>query len=120
MFLPDSNNCFFICLVPYTHICFYFFLILFFYFHLLFLTLLAKRYILHFTMFDSISLQSVKSINYKQTKSPNITIFGTKYEFFLPPYQLTTFLIFAQVKSFFSYHILMNILSMNYCVITIL
>ena len=34
LFLPDPNNCFFVCLVPY--ICLYFFLILYFYFHLFF------------------------------------------------------------------------------------
>ena len=44
-------------LVPYIHICLYYFLILCFYFHLLFHTLLATRHILQFTMLDSISLQ---------------------------------------------------------------
>ena len=34
LFLPDSNNCFFICLVPYIHISLYYFLNLCFYFHL--------------------------------------------------------------------------------------
>ena len=60
LFLPDSNNCFFICLVPYIHICLYYFLILCFYFHLLFHSLLATRHILQFTMFDSISLQPAR------------------------------------------------------------
>ena len=62
MFLPDSNKCFFKCLAPYIHICLYYFLILCFYSHLLFLTLLATRHILLFTMFDSISLQSARNI----------------------------------------------------------
>ena len=52
-----SNKCFFVCLVPYTHICLYYFLILYSYFQLVFLTLLATRRILQFTMFDSILLQ---------------------------------------------------------------
>ena len=38
------------------------FLILCSYFHLLFLTLLATRYILLFTMFDSISLQPARNV----------------------------------------------------------
>ena len=59
LFLPDSNNRFFICLFPYIHICLYYFLILCFYFHLLFHTLLATRHILKFAMFDLISLQPV-------------------------------------------------------------
>ena len=48
LFLPDSNNCFFICLVPYIHICLYYFLILCFYFHR-FDTLLTTR---HFTIYN--------------------------------------------------------------------
>ena len=43
LFLPDSNNCFFICLVPYIHICLYYFFILCSHFHL-FDTLLAARH----------------------------------------------------------------------------
>ena len=53
---------FFICLVPYIHICLYYFLILCCYFHILFLNLLATRYILQFTMFDSISSQPAPNI----------------------------------------------------------
>ena len=60
--LTDSNNCFFICLVPYILICLYYFLILFFYFHLHFPSLLATRHILQFTMFDSISFQPARNI----------------------------------------------------------
>ena len=44
------------------HICLYYFLILCSYFYLLFLTLLATRHILQFTMFDSISLQPAHHI----------------------------------------------------------
>ena len=62
LFLPDFNNCFFICLVPYIPICVYCFLILCFYFHFLFPSLLATRHILQFTMFDSISLQPACNI----------------------------------------------------------
>ena len=62
LFLPDYNNCFFVCLVPYSHICLYYFLIFCFYFHYLFLTLIATRHILQFTMFDLISLQPAHNI----------------------------------------------------------
>ena len=62
LFLPDSNHCFFICVVPYIPMCVYYFLILYFYFHLLFHSLLATRHILQFAMFDSISLQPVHNI----------------------------------------------------------
>ena len=55
LLLLDSNYCFFICLVPYIHICLHYFLILCFYFHHLLHTLLASRHILQFTMPDSIS-----------------------------------------------------------------
>ena len=48
LFLSYSNNCFFICLVPYIPICLFYFLILCFYFHLLFPSLLATRHILQF------------------------------------------------------------------------
>ena len=96
LFLLDSNKCFFICLVTYTHICLYYFLLLFSLFHLLFFTLLAMRHILQFTMFDSISLQPASNItemrktlhsprqkkkcciNYNQNKCSNIIIYGTK------------------------------------------
>ena len=61
LFPPDSNNCF-VCLVPYIHICLYYFLILCFYFHFLFLALLPMRHILQFKMFDSILLQPARSI----------------------------------------------------------
>ena len=61
-FLPDSKNCLFICLVPYIPICIYYFLILLFYFHLLPPSLLTTRYILQFTMYDSISLQPAHNI----------------------------------------------------------
>ena len=54
LFLPDSNNCFFVCLVSYTHICFYYFIICVFIFT--FLILFSPRHILQFTTFDSISL----------------------------------------------------------------
>ena len=60
LFLPDSNNHFFICLVPFIPICFYYFLILCFCFHLLFHSLLAKRQILQFTMINSTSLQPLQ------------------------------------------------------------
>ena len=42
LFLSDSNNCFFICLVSRTHNYLYYFLILCFYFHLFF-TLFSPR-----------------------------------------------------------------------------
>ena len=57
LFLPDSNNCFFICLVPCIHICLYYFLILCFYFHLIFHSLFETRHILQLTLFDSTSSQ---------------------------------------------------------------
>ena len=53
---------FFICIIPYIHICSYYFLILCFYFHLLFLNLPATKHILHFTMFHIISLQTARNI----------------------------------------------------------
>ena len=62
LFLPDPSNCFFIYIIPYIHICFYYFLILCFHFHLLFLTLLATKHILYFTMVDTISLQPARNI----------------------------------------------------------
>ena len=63
LFLLDSDNCFYICLVPYIPICLYYFLILCFYFHLLSSFLLATRHILEFTIFDSISLQPARNIS---------------------------------------------------------
>ena len=45
LFLPDSWEMFFICLLPYIHICLYCFLILCLYGHLLFLILLTMRHI---------------------------------------------------------------------------
>ena len=94
LFLPDSNKCFLICQVSYLHICLYYFLILCSYFHHLFLTLLATRHILQFTMFDSISLKPARNIteikkkihsprrkkkcrvNHNQNKYSNKIIFG--------------------------------------------
>ena len=61
LLLPDSNNCF-ICIVPYIHICFFYFFILCFYFHLLSLVRLSTKHILQFTMFDTISLQPARNI----------------------------------------------------------
>ena len=55
LFLPEYNKCFFSGTKPHIHICFYYFLNLCSYFHLLFLTLIATRHILQFSMFDSIS-----------------------------------------------------------------
>ena len=93
---------------------------------------LATRHILQFTMFDLISLQPAHNITkikitsqsttqekvlHYQTKCLNIIILGIQYEFFLPPYQVTFFFVFGQdkdQKSFFSYYILVNILSTNY------
>ena len=59
LFLPDSNNCFFICSVTYIPICLYYFWILCFYFHFPFHLLLATSHILQVTMFDSTLLQPV-------------------------------------------------------------
>ena len=42
-------------------------------------------------------------------------MFGTKYELFLPPYQITFFLSFGQAIIFSSYHILMSILIHIFC-----
>ena len=53
LFLPDSNNWFFVCSVSYIPIFVYYFLILCFYFHLPCHLLLATRHILQVTMFDS-------------------------------------------------------------------
>ena len=114
--------------MPYIYICLYYCLILCSYFHLLFLTLLATRHILQLTMFDDFITtcpehQGDKKkifrsprrkkrcrVNYNQNKCSNIIKFGTKYELFLFPYQVTFFLAFCQAKIFFSYHILTNIL----------
>ena len=105
--------------------------VFFFFFHLLFLSLLFMRHILRFIMFDSISSQLAfnitktknkyfivynkrKSVNYNQNKCSNIIIFGANCKFFLPSNQLAFFLAFGQAKRFFTYHILMNILSSSY------
>ena len=72
------------CLVPYIHICIHYFLIICFYFH------------------SSYSCQMLQYI--------------CSSKLFLPSYQLTSFLVFDQgtdQKGFFSYHILISILSMN-------
>ena len=117
----------FICLVPYIHTFLYYILILCSYFHLLFLTLLATRYILQFTKsYDFITIcrnimeikktlhsprrKKTCSINYNQNKYSNMIIFGTKSELFLCLYQVTFFLVSAWAKIFLSYHIQMNIL----------
>ena len=57
------------------------------------------------------SLQRKKKcrVNYNQNNYSNL-ISGSKYELFLPPYQITFFLAFGPAKIFFSYHILRNIL----------
>ena len=97
---------FFISLVPYIHICLYYFLILCSYFHPLFLTLLATRHILQFTIFDSILLQPARiiteitlhsprrekkgGVNYNQSNYSNL-IFGLNYELFLPLIKLLSF-----------------------------
>ena len=127
MFLLDSNKCFFM-LVPFIHICLYYFLTLFSYFHVLFLNILATRHILQFAMSDSISSQPARNIaeikklhsprqkkkcrvNFNQNKCPNIIIFASNHEFFLPHYQITFYAEFGRAKIFFSYLILMNITS---------
>ena len=130
LFLPDCNNCFSVCLVPYLSIIFSFFVFIFTFLLILFL----PRNILQFTMFDFILLQhphntmQIKILHSPQQKKiccvdynqPNTLIFlWYKVFFFLPPYQFTFFLVFDQAtdqKGFFSScsHILMNILSMNY------
>ena len=63
LFLSDSNNCFFICLVPYIPICLYYFVMLCFYFDHLLHSLLAKRHTLQFNMFDLIPLQPARNIS---------------------------------------------------------
>ena len=107
------------------HIALYYFLISFSYFHLVFLTLLAARQILEFTMSHSISLQTARNIMeikkyfivHDERKGVTliitktniyIRIFGIKYELFLLPYQMTFFSAFGQAKILFNYHILMN------------
>ena len=62
LFLSDSNNCFFICLV--SHIPFYlcYSLILCFYFHVLFFSFLATSHVLQFTVFNLISFYSLSVI----------------------------------------------------------
>ena len=83
-------NVFFICLAPYIHVCLYYFLILCSSFHFLFLTLLATRHILLFTISHSVSLQPAQNmteiwktlyssrqkkkcrVNYNQNKCYNI------------------------------------------------
>ena len=70
------------------------------------------RHILQFKMFDSISYQLARNITDKRksvgliiiiTKCSNIIIFGTKYELFLPPYQLTFLLVFGQATDHLSH-----------------
>ena len=121
-------NAFFICLVPYIHICLHYFLMLCFFF--IFFFSYSFRHILQFTMFDSISLQPARDIteitlhsprrkcrvNCNQNKYSNIIIFGTKYELFLRPYQITFFLDFDQAKILLSYQILMSKLITYYIV----
>ena len=102
---------FFICLVPYIHISPYYFLILCSYFH--FFSYLAKRFILQFTMFDDFitTCPFITEIKrHSRTKTDTMIIIGTKYEFFLLPYQITCFLPLGQAKILFSYHILMKVL----------
>ena len=104
---------FLMCLVPYIHIFLCYFLILCFYLHRLFLTLLATRHILQFTMFDSISLQLAP------TKCSNSNIFVVQRITFSSLlvnllYFLFSFWSCYRSKSFFSYHILMKICSMTY------
>ena len=84
---------FLISLVPYMHICLYYFLILFSYCHLLFLSLLTTRHILQFTMFNLISWKPARNIteikkntscsttkeNCNQNKYSNITIFDENF-----------------------------------------
>ena len=91
-------------------------------FHPLFLTLPPTRHILQFAIFDSIPFQPARNLKKITVHSPrrkkkcrvnynyNQLIFGSKYELFFPPYQITFFLAFGQAKIFFSYSILMNIL----------
>ena len=62
LFLPDSNKCFFICLVSYIPIHIIpIHIILCSYFYHIFLALLATRRILQFTMFDSILLEPARN-----------------------------------------------------------
>ena len=130
LFLSNSNKWFFIYLVLLIHIFHCYFLILYFFLTFFFLVFFSWD-ILRFIMFDSISSQLVcnitktknkyfivynkrKSVNYNQNKCSNIIIFGANCKFFLPSNQLAFFLAFGQAKRFFTYHILMNILSSSY------
>ena len=103
-----------------------------FYFHphvLLFLFLLATRHNLQFTMFDLISLKTVPNITEIKYTSQcttkenyRVSYFrGTKcFSSLLINFLSFQFLIRLQIrlqKSFFSYRILMDILSMNYQVL---
>ena len=103
-----------------------------FYFHhhvLLFLFLLATRHNLQFTMFDLISLKTVPNITEIKNTSQcttkenyRVSYFrGTKcFSSLLINFLSFQFLIRLQIrlqKSFFSYRILMDILSMNYQVL---
>ena len=112
------------------HICLYYFLILCFYFHLLFLTPLATTHIFQLTVFDSISfgpacnmgiihsLQQKKNchINFNLTKCSNIMVVKSMiFSLSLSTCFLCSF--WSDNRSnivFFSYHILINILSINY------
>ena len=73
LFLPDSNNCFFICSVTYIPICLYYFWILCFYFHFPFHLLLATSHILQVTMFDSTLLQPVHNTTEIRNTSESTT-----------------------------------------------
>ena len=109
-------HCFFLTLInifyifntihSYLSLLFSHFVFLFSFVYLLFLTLLATRHILQFTIFDSISLQPARSIteiklhsprrkkkcrvNYNQNNYSNL-IFGLNYELFLPLIKLLSF-----------------------------
>ena len=71
-FLPDSNNCFFICLVPYIHIYYYYFLILCFYFHLFGTLLTMGHSTIYNVWFDFITSVSELELNL-ELNNPKLT-----------------------------------------------
>ena len=83
LFIFDSNNCFVICLVPYIHICLYYFLILCFHFHL-FDTLLTTRHsTIYNVWFDFITSVSELGSNL-ELNNPKLTLISLKSLFYNP------------------------------------
>ena len=73
LFLFDSNNYFFICLVPYIHICLFYFFILCFYFHLFDTLLTMRNFTTYNVWFDFITSVSELMSNL-ELNNPKLTL----------------------------------------------